>query len=165
MPCLRPALARVGYSSMSLKPEQKECIKCIFDVKDVFVWLPTGFGKSICYEVLQFMFDKNLGTDNSLVIVVSPLVSLMVDQVRSLRSRSAKVSVMFCTTLTPRRSSILGGTRCFATVGPKIAIVHPGINFQNFERPQLPFRICYEYGISVIALRLKWPFQWCFLFE
>ena len=116
--CLVYALARVGYSSMSLKPEQKECIKCIFDGKDVFVWLPTGVGKSICYEVLPFMFDKNLGTDNSLVIVVSPLVSLMVDQVRSLRSRSVKASVMFCTTLRPRRSSILGGTRC---VGPKIA--------------------------------------------
>ena len=119
--CLVYTLARVGYSSMSLKPEQKECIKCIFDGKDVFVWLPTGFGKSICYEVLPFMFDKNLGTDNSLVIVVSPLVSLMVDQIRSLRSRSVKASVMFCTTLTPRRSSILGGTLCFATVGPKIA--------------------------------------------
>ena len=62
-----------------------------------------------------------LTTDNSLVIVVSPLVSLMVDQVRSLRSRSVKASMMFCTTLTPRRSSILGETRCFATVGPKIA--------------------------------------------
>ena len=68
------------------------------------------------------MFDKNLGTDNSLVIAVSPLVPLMVDQVRSLRSRSVKASVMFCITLTPRRSSILGGTRCFATVGPKIAL-------------------------------------------
>ena len=75
---------------MSLKPEQKECIKFIFDGKDVFVCLPTGFGKSICYEVLPFMFDKNLGTDNSLVTVVSPLVSLVVDQVRSLRSRSVK---------------------------------------------------------------------------
>ena len=107
------SLARVGCSSISLKPEQKECIQCIFDGKDVFVWLPTGFGKSICYEVLPFMFNKKLGTDNSLVIVVSPLVSLMVDQVRSLRSRSVKASVMssFFTTLTLRRSSILGGTR------------------------------------------------------
>ena len=107
---------------MSLKPEQKECIKCIFDGKDVLVWLPTGFGKSICYEVLPFMFDKNFGTDNSLVIVVSPLVSLMVDQVRSLRSRSVKASVMFCTTL---RASILGGTRCFATVGSQRLLLLP----------------------------------------
>ena len=92
--CLVYAVARVGCSSLSLKHEQKECIKCIFDGKDVFVWLPTGFGKSICYEVLPFMFDKKVGRDNSLVIVISPLVSLMVDQVRSLRSRSVKASVM-----------------------------------------------------------------------
>ena len=56
------ALARVGCSSISLKPEQKECIQCIFDGKDVFVWLPTGFGKSICYEVLPFMFNKKTQT-------------------------------------------------------------------------------------------------------
>ena len=60
----------------------------------LYGYLP-GFGKSICYEVLPFMFDKNLGTDNSLVIVVSPLVSLMVDQVRSLRSRSVKAFACF----------------------------------------------------------------------
>ena len=88
------ALQRVGCSSMSLKPEQKACIKYVFDGKDVFVWLPTGFGKSVCYEVLPFLFDKKLGRDNSLVVVVSPLVSLMVDQVRTLRSRSVKASVL-----------------------------------------------------------------------
>ena len=54
------AVARVGCSSLSLKPEQKECIKYIFDGKDVFVWLPTGFGKSLCYEVLPFIFDRSL---------------------------------------------------------------------------------------------------------
>ena len=51
---------------MSLKPEQEACIKCIFDGKDVFVWLPTEFGKSICYEVLPFIFDKKLGRHRSL---------------------------------------------------------------------------------------------------
>lgn len=56
---------RVGCSSMSLKPEHKESIKYFVDGKDVFLWLPTGFGKSICYEVLPFMFDKKLGRDNS----------------------------------------------------------------------------------------------------
>ena len=72
--------------------------------------------------VLPFIFDKNLGTDNSLVIVVSPLVSLMVDQVRSLRSRSA--SVMFCTTLLNTEEVFnpwSNALRCFATVGPKFA--------------------------------------------
>ena len=55
--------------------------------RDVFLWLPTGFGKPICYEVLPFVFDLKLVSENIIVIAVSPLVSLMVDQVASLRSR------------------------------------------------------------------------------
>ena len=60
----------------------------------MFLWLPTGFGKSLCYEVLPFVFDDKLGKDNSVVIVVSPLISLMVDQVQSLRRRSVRAAIM-----------------------------------------------------------------------
>ena len=59
------ALDTVGDSSVSLRPEQKACRECVFDGKDAFVWLPTG--KFIC---LPFMFEKKLGRDNSLVVVV-----------------------------------------------------------------------------------------------
>ena len=58
------------------KMEMATCTK-------VFLWLPTGFGKSICFELLPFVFDFKLGrvdTESSSVIVVSSLVSLMVDQ-------------------------------------------------------------------------------------
>ena len=79
---------------MILKPEQKACIDFIYQGRDVFLWLPTGFGKSICYEVLPFMFDLKLGRIGSLAIVVSPLISLMSDQVRSLRSRGVKAAVL-----------------------------------------------------------------------
>ena len=48
------------------------------------MWLPTGFGKCVCYEVLPLTLDKTLDRDNSLVFIVLPLISLMVDQVRSL---------------------------------------------------------------------------------
>ena len=54
--------------------------RCVFDGKDVCVWLPTGFGKLFCYEVLPLMFEKKLDKDNSLVFIVSLLVYLMVDQ-------------------------------------------------------------------------------------
>ena len=52
--------------------------------RDVFVMLPTGSGKSLCYAALPFVFDALKGEVNfsSIVIVVSPLQSIMVDQVR-----------------------------------------------------------------------------------
>ena len=56
---------------------------------DVFVSLPTGSGKSLCYTVLPYMFDflkaqistASTVVHSSIVIVVSPLMSLMKDQV------------------------------------------------------------------------------------
>ena len=49
---------------------------------------------SLCYEVLPFVFDDKLGKDNSVAIVVSLLISLMVDQVQSLRRRSIRAAIM-----------------------------------------------------------------------
>ena len=72
---------KIACSTVVLKAEQATCI---YEGKDVFLWLPTGFDKSLCYEVLPFVFDDKLGKDNSVVIVVSPLISLMVDQVQCL---------------------------------------------------------------------------------
>ena len=50
--------------------------------------------RSVQYEVLPFMFDVKLARVDSVVIVVSPLVSLMIDQTRSLRSRGVKAAIM-----------------------------------------------------------------------
>ncbi len=93
-PSLSYALDKVGRPNIALKPEQRECIEHIYVGKDVFVWLPTGFGKSLCYEVLPFVFDYKLGRQDSLVIVVSPLISLMADQVMGLRRRSVDAAIM-----------------------------------------------------------------------
>ena len=48
--------------------------------RDVFVALPTGFGKSFCFFVLPRIFDA-LGSPNSIVLVLSPLLAIMQDQV------------------------------------------------------------------------------------
>ncbi len=40
-------LRRLGRPDMVLKPEQKASIRHVYDGKDVFMWLPTGFGKSM----------------------------------------------------------------------------------------------------------------------
>ena len=58
----------------------------------------TGFGKSICYQALPYMFDHKLGRSNvgckSVVLVVSPLLSLRVDQVTSLRSAGVGATIL-----------------------------------------------------------------------
>ena len=51
----------IGKSALTLKEEQRKAARYILNGKDTFVWLPTGFRKSICYECLPFAFDLTLG--------------------------------------------------------------------------------------------------------
>ena len=44
-------------SDLKLKNEQKEAIYAVYGGKDVFVCLPTGFGISVCFQILPFLFD------------------------------------------------------------------------------------------------------------
>ena len=93
------ALQAIGRGDIRLKEAQKDALKCLFRGEDVFLWLPTGFGKSVCYEALPFLFDFKLGhtsrvDSRSTVIVVSPLISLMTDQVTSLRQRGVSAAIL-----------------------------------------------------------------------
>jgi len=53
---------------------------------DIYVNLPTGYGKSLIYQALPSVFDTLTDSLAHVVVVVSPLVNLMRDQVQSLRS-------------------------------------------------------------------------------
>ena len=70
-----------GQEGCSLKDQQVEAVKLLSKGKDVFVWFPTGYGKSICYQLLPFVFDIKMGrtnaplVDRSVVLVISRLVS------------------------------------------------------------------------------------------
>ena len=61
------------------------------------MWLPTGFGKSICFQTLPFVFYHKLGLCNvekrSIVVVLAPLVALMADQVQSLRTKGVNAVI------------------------------------------------------------------------
>ena len=89
------ALSQLRTPHLSLKEQQRRSIRAIFDGKDVFVCLPTGFGKSLCFQTLPFVFDHKLGFQRkSAVVVVSPLVALMTDQVQSLRKKGIDAVVI-----------------------------------------------------------------------
>ena len=61
-------LSRAGLSSIALKQEQLTAICYLYQRKDLFLWLPTGFGKSVCYKVLPFLFDFAGSKSGSMVL-------------------------------------------------------------------------------------------------
>lgn len=66
------------FSLQKFRPGQKEIIESIINKKDVMAVLPTGGGKSLCFQFPALYLDQ-------LVIVISPLIALMKDQVDNLK--------------------------------------------------------------------------------
>lgn len=67
---------------------QEEIIQSVLDGKDTLALLPTGGGKSICFQVPAL-------AQEGIAIVVSPLIALMKDQVANLRKRGIKAETIF----------------------------------------------------------------------
>ena len=69
---------RWGWGYPSLRPPQRLAIETVLSGRDALVVLPTGGGKSICYQLPALLGDGP-------VLVVSPLIALMEDQVQAAR--------------------------------------------------------------------------------
>ncbi|MBD7906978.1 RecQ family ATP-dependent DNA helicase [Sporosarcina gallistercoris] len=90
---------RFGFDQF--RSGQEEVIRSILGSNDTIAILPTGMGKSLCYQLPGEMMD-------GLVLIVSPLVSLMEDQVASIRKRGEKrVAALNSFLSSEQRKSIL----------------------------------------------------------
>ena len=77
-----------------LRKEQRLYVdKLVFAKKDVVALLPTGFGKSIIYQILP-QIHKNRGDEKHVVLVVTPLNAIMNEQTKMLRERGMRAAIL-----------------------------------------------------------------------
>lgn len=91
---LRETLKRV-FKLDEFRPQQLQTINCIMSKNDVLLIAPTGGGKSLCYQLPAIL-------NNGLTLIVSPLISLMEDQVWSLEKYGIDADLI-CSTTEPSK--------------------------------------------------------------
>lgn len=80
-------LLRRHWGHPGFRPAQRPVVRAVLEGRDVLAVLPTGAGKSVCYQLPALMLD-------GLTLVVSPLISLMEDQVAGCRRRGVPAAAL-----------------------------------------------------------------------
>ena len=119
-------ILREYFGYHSFRAGQEEIINSILANRDVLAIMPTGAGKSVCYQVPALALD-------GITIVVSPLISLMQDQVRSLIEMGIRGAYLN-SSLTPRQLALAterakAGTYKIIYVAPERLLTDSFIDF------------------------------------
>jgi ATP-dependent DNA helicase RecQ len=128
---------KFGYDSFRL--EQQNAIERILQRKDCLVLMPTGGGKSICYQIPALLFE-------GLTVVVSPLISLMKDQVDALRANGIDAAYLNSSLSGNEQSQIMRAVQAgkikLLYVAPE-RMLQAGDSFLNFLK---------EVNVSLFAI-------------
>ena len=120
-----------GYSEFRL--EQEAIINNVLAKKDTFALMPTGGGKSLCYQVPALIFG-------GLTIVISPLIALMKDQVDALRLNGVRAAFLNSTQSNAEQEEILNAIKANEL---KLLYLAPESNF---------FKKISSFNVSLIAI-------------
>ena len=92
------AALREVFGYEAFRPGQRDAIEAILSGRDVLAVMPTGAGKSLCYQIPALVMD-------GITLVISPLISLMRDQVDALVQSGVRAAYIN-STLTPRQHAL-----------------------------------------------------------
>lgn len=99
--------ARRIFGFDSLRPGQREVIEDVIAGRPVVTVMPTGAGKSLCYQLPAVLFAESGG----FALVISPLIALMKDQVDSLVARGVSAAALTSAANPSQQREILDGIR------------------------------------------------------
>lgn len=128
---------RTVFGFKSFRPNQEQIIKSILSGRDVFAVMPTGGGKSLCYQLPAKMRE---GT----AVVISPLISLMKDQVDAALENGIQAAFMN-SSMTSREIS--GVYRSLKNSGTKLLYIAP----ERFAMPHF-LETLKTFPISLFAI-------------
>src|SRR5947209_18784463 len=100
------------FGHPAFRPHQLRVLGPLFSGRDVLAVLPTGAGKSLCYQLPALLAD-------GLTLVVSPLISLMQDQVGTLRRRGVAAAYLNSLLTAADRRTILD-----AALGGRVRLLY-----------------------------------------
>lgn len=130
-------ILKTYWGHTSFRPLQEDIINCIIEGKDALAILPTGGGKSICFQVPAMMKE-------GCCLVISPLIALMEDQVQNLKEKGIPAA------------AIMAGMTIHETKEILSECVHGALKFLYVSPERLETRLFLEHiddlPINLIAV-------------